>query len=209
MPFSCNFCINKLFICSKKYFYYHLTVAYFLDKSMYIAASFLLFRYFFTLYTMYIKILNRTRAAPNDLNYLSDFAKDRQKDRRKIVPYPWSSSIRTKDRYKRFASTERSLVEGLISTLFDDLKNNFERIVPKSLAQKGESRRSVQKWTVLSQTVRSFEPEWTAQDDSGRSFEPKWAVKGNEDGHSTKSGRYFCWIEADGPKVSIWTVRKC
>ena len=39
-----------------------------------------------------------------------------------------------------------------------------------------ESGRSVQKWTVLSQTGRSFEPKWTVQDDSGRSFEPKWTV---------------------------------
>ena len=36
----------------------------------------------------------------------------------------------------------------------------------------------IQKWTVLSQTGRSFEPKWTVWDDSGRSFEPKWTVTG-------------------------------
>ena len=44
--------------------------------------------------------------------------------------------------------------------------------------QSRESGRSVQKWTILSQTGRSFEPKWAVQDDSGRSFEPKWTVMG-------------------------------
>ena len=40
--------------------------------------------------------------------------------------------------------------------------------------QSRESGRSVQKWTILSQTGRSFEPKWMVQDDSGRSFELKF-----------------------------------
>ena len=32
--------------------------------------------------------------------------------------------------------------------------------------------RSIQKWTFLSQTGRSFEPNKTGKDDRGRSFEP-------------------------------------
>ena len=80
---------------------------------------------------------------------------------------------------------------------------------PKWTAQNGESGRSresgrsVQKWTVLSQTGRSFEPKWTVRDDSGRSLEPKWRSRVKVDGQSTKSGRSFRWI-----KVSKWTVQK-
>ena len=55
---------------------------------------------------------------------------------------------------------------------------------------KNQSGRSVQKWTVLSQTGRSW-------------------VK--VDGHSTKSGQSFGVnrsVKVDGSKVSNWTVRK-
>ena len=69
---------------------------------------------------------------------------------------------------------------------------------PKWTVQKGENERSL-KWTVLSQTGRSFE---TIVDgllsQSGRSW-----VK--VDGHSTKSERSLginLSIKVDGPKVS-------
>ena len=39
-----------------------------------------------------------------------------------------------------------------------------------------ESGRPIQKWTILSQTSRSFEHMWTVQDDSGRFFESEWTV---------------------------------
>ena len=66
----------------------------------------------------------------------------------------------------------------------------FNRVWSKVDGPKNQSGRSVQKWTVLSQTGRPW-------------------VK--VDGHSTKTGRFF-WmnqsVKVDGPKVSKWTVQK-
>ena len=71
----------------------------------------------------------------------------------------------------------------------------FNRVWSKVDGPKNQSGRSL-KWTVLSQT--------------GRSFEPKWTSRTIVDGLLSQTGRSLginLSIKVNGPKVSNWTVK--
>ena len=57
------------------------------------------------------------------------------------------------------------------------------------------------KWMVLSgESERSLEPKSTVQVDTGRSLKPEWAGVCRSSMNRS--------IKVDGPKISMWTVKK-